>query len=126
MRTTQYIGLTKRAQDFVADLQPIAGSKNNTLGMFQEEVPLGEWVGELPDFVLHTCGIKECKTFTGVKLPVKVKEIEQASPWSSGPMIFTCLEVEIVGGQKEKAFEWVEDRSIKGREFDYDKGIYWV
>lgn len=76
-RTTQFIGLTKKALDSVmelTDLHQINGMdelKNVTHGMFDEEIALGVWKNE--DTGEHFF------------------EFEQASPWSSGPMIFTAL-----------------------------------
>lgn len=71
MRTTQYIGLTKKAQNFAAQLSRVEDSENQTCGMFNEKVALGEWWCE---------GRGEY-----------LREVVQAEPWSSGPMIFTCL-----------------------------------
>lgn len=42
-----------------------------------------------------------------------IKEIEQVSPWSSGPMIFTCLEVTKPDGSKERVGEWKECESVE-------------
>ena len=69
-RTTQYIGLNKSGRGYVQPLTEINQEDNFCLGMFYEPVPLGVWY------------------FKGML----VKEVEQETPWSSGPMIFTCLE----------------------------------
>ena len=71
-RSTQYIGLTKKAEEMAERWERIEDSTNWTGGMFGEEVDLGEW-----------------RTEDGCL----IREIVQASPWSSGPMIFTCLAV---------------------------------
>jgi hypothetical protein len=112
MRSTQYIGLTRSAMDFIADYQRVIKSENCTHGMFDEVVALGEWVSK----------------HDGTKF-WKIKEIVQFEPWSSGPMIFTCL----VGFfHNDKTCEhpisvlgWVEDPRQQG-EFDCEKGTMWV
>ncbi len=72
MRMTQYIGLNQAGRLFVKDLEEVVTS-NETTGMFGEGVPLGEW----RSVVGH-----------------RIKEIVQCEIWSSGPMIFTCIEHE--------------------------------
>lgn len=116
-RSTQYIGLTKKAQEFVSNLKPIQ-ENNFTTGMFDEEIPLGSW--EHPE--------------KGI-----VREVVQMEPWSSGPMIFTCLawdfgnKVEIIEGKEQfvrddsvTMFEWVNNPEVKDMEVDYEKGECWV
>lgn len=71
-RSTQYIGLTKKAEEMSDRWKRVKNSTNWAGGMFGEEVPLNEWHREDGSLV---------------------REIVQASPWSSGPMIFTCLAV---------------------------------
>lgn len=71
-RSTQEIGLTAEAKKMTEQWGRVKNSKNWTGGMFGEEVWLGEWRREDGSFV---------------------REIVQADPWSSGPMIFTCLAV---------------------------------
>jgi len=112
MRQTQYIGLTRSAMNFVADYQKDIGSDNHTLGMFEEIVPLGEWVSK----------------HDGTKF-WKIREIIQAAPWSSGPMIFTCL-VGFFHNDKEcknpvSFLGWVEDPRMTN-EYDVEKGTFWV
>jgi hypothetical protein len=58
-----------------------------TSGMFGEELSLGAWK------------LKDGRV---------VREIEQASPWSSGPVIFTCLEVD-----GERIGEWSQEEIDK-------------
>lgn len=99
MRMTQFIGLTKAANDFVSQLKPIE-SNNYTMGMFEEKIPLRKW----KDVVERV-----------------YNEVVQDSPWSSGPVIFCCLECE-----GKPLFEWVQDEEVRGREVDYETGRYYV
>ena len=102
-RSTQYIGLTKEAQEFVDGLVKLDHIENHTIGMFEEKVPLGAWV--------------DPKTGLGY-----LEEV-QARPWSGGPMIFTYL----VDVQNDThMFKWVEDEKARGHEFIYSEGLYWV
>lgn len=98
MRTTQFIGLTKNAKSFVAALHEILSARTTT-GMFDEEIGLLSWIDEGMD---------------------AYDEIVQVVPWSSGPMIFTCL---LCNGKR--MFEWLEDESVKG-EVDFEGGKYWA
>jgi hypothetical protein len=131
-RSTQFIGLTPKALEFVSGLEIIENSDNFTTGMFEEEIHLGEW-----------------KYKEGY-----LREVIQAEPWSSGPMIFTTLrfflekaekvkvigeyygeifpfvrlkEIEIVMSPSdlELGFDWKQDENVKG-EVDYENGLYWV
>lgn len=111
MRTTQYIGLTADAQKFVKNLLSVK-SKKFAEGMFGEKIPLGRW--EWP----------------GTTRKRYLQERVQAEPWSSGPMIFTCLETIYISsdGKEEPAetiYEWVEDPLIKN-EYDEVRGRFWV
>ena len=108
MRTTQYIGLTQTAKNFVEKFGIRKDTKNATTGMFDEEIPLGEW--DAKDEFRNMASFKE---------------IEQLAPWSSGPMIFTCLEITYKNGQKGTAFEWHCDPSIMN-EYDSASGGYYV
>ena len=102
-RTTQFIGLSYAAREFMNDCNnPIEElvSEKSTTGMFGEDIPL--------------------KTF--LRNGIKYQEIVCAEPWSSGPMIFTCLKNTKTG---ENLFEWVSDATTRG-EFDAKKGTYWV
>lgn len=104
--TTQYIGLTRHARSFVGGLRCVDDPTNYTYGMSDEDVVyLGTWrdanTGEV------------------------YREFEQVSPWSSGPMIFTCL----IDSQGRKSFEWVEDTieyAVDGSKVDYENGRYLV
>ena len=107
-RSTQFIGLTAKAAQLVADLEP-AESDTQTMGMFEEKIGLRRW---------------HCKSLT--KRGKWVREKVQIVPWSSGPMIFTCLEIEAQNGSKCECMEWICDPRMKGREFDYEEGAYYV
>ena len=99
MRMTQFVGLTEKASDYlekngvkdVSSKCPHCGGATGyrirrvqygkTFGMFEEEIPL--WEYELSN-------------------GESWREIVQAAPWSSGPVIFLCLEDEM----KKQHFKW--------------------
>ena len=99
MRMTQFAGLSPRATSFLekhgkkvisrsceacghpVDYALKRSTWGKTHGMFQEEIPLYEYVLENGE---------------------TLREIVQAEPWSSGPVIFTCLENEM----KKLLFKW--------------------
>jgi hypothetical protein len=102
MRITQFVGLSTEAEDFLAenvsmiDTRPCphcgeptekeretVDEKRHASGMFMEEIPL------------QTFKLKDGRT---------AREVVQASPWSSGPVIFTCLEVD-----GKRIGEWSEE-----------------
>lgn len=99
-RTTQYIGLHHGATKYLVNngFKPIP-TDNQTTGMFGEPVPLGEWNNEQG---------------------AHIREVVQAEPWSSGPMIFTCLQRD---GQQ--LCKWEEDENISN-EFSYEDGKFYV
>lgn len=101
-RSTQYIGLTTKAKQYVDNLKPLL-VKSTTWGMFSEDISLGVWTDESGR---HFC-----------------MEFVQVSPWSSGPMLFTAL----CGpnGVLEWSL-WKESKKVKGQEYDPDKGLFWV
>lgn len=121
-RSTQYIGLTDKAREFVKCLAPVKDSVSCTLGMFEEEVLLGEWEYE-SGFIC---------------------EVVQAEPWWGGPMIFTTLvfceekaenemedAVVLKKHNKEKininGIDWKQDRSaIEHGGIDQEKGLFWI
>ena len=112
-RTTQYVGLNKKAMDYVSELVELSPD-NHTTGMFGEEISLRKW--ELPrKWKNNRAG--EC-----------LREVEQVSPWSSGPVILTCLELDYGNGAKSKVLEWVADPTLEneGIETDYESGTYWI
>ena len=102
MRCNQYQGLTEEAENFLSQnvkRTPVkvckecgahsGGTKyekhyKSYFGMYDEEFPLMKYT--LND-------------------ETKVKEVVQASPWSSGPVIFLCLEKE----NGERMFEWPQE-----------------
>ena len=92
MRMTQFVGLSDRAKKYIEDnckedlievfkngvldksyTMPVKEPGNVTYGMFEEEI-------QLFNYTLKDGSI--------------LMEIEQASPWASGPVIFTCLKDE--------------------------------
>lgn len=111
-RQTQFIGLTRSAMDFIADYKRVVDLSHVTHGMFDEEIGLGTWVDE-----------SGCQKFW------KIREVVQAAPWSSGPMIFTCLDGYFHNDPEHKnavrMLEWVHDPRIES-EFDVEKGLFWV
>lgn len=81
-RSTQYIGLTEKAEKMTEQWDKVDDSENWMGGMFGEEVSLGEW--RRPDGKY-------------------VREVLQADPWSGGPMIFTCLSVFLIRAKGTKS-----------------------
>ena len=92
MRMTQFVGMSDRAKKYIEDnckkdlieiykngaldkaySMPVKEPGNKIFGMFEEEI-------QLYNYKLNNGSI--------------LKEVEQASPWASGPVIFTCLEDE--------------------------------
>ena len=112
-RETQFVGLTQAAQDFVADLQALP-SASSTTGMFDEEIPLRQWEMH-PSFRIDLLPDRE----------MCVREVVQEVPWSSGPMIFTRLELDWGNGATSSVFEWIHDPTVEG-EVDYGLGRCWV
>jgi hypothetical protein len=102
MRSTQFIGLTQKCQDQVKDLTAIRSKGWDTFGMFDEIIPLSIFYGKDGSLVAF--------------------EYVIASPWSSGPMIFTGLM--FAGSPSEH--NWKEDIEASGREYDPEKGLYYV
>jgi len=96
MRCTQVVGLSDRAQRFINQNvaqhdpkvcqhcnQPLPGEpRGPIMEVYADAKALGMF-DDGPD--LHEYTLKDGQ---------KVKEIVQAVPWSSGPMIFMCLEDE--------------------------------
>lgn len=99
MRMTQYIGLTLEAKKFVANAS-VQTNPKMTSGMFEEDVS-----GSIFEML-------DGETLT---------EVEQCSPWSSGPMIFTCLK----NSKGELLFKWIEDSSVRNL-VDCENGRYYV
>ena len=116
-RETQYIGLTNDARKYVEENAISKESYLMTTGMFEENVH-----GDIYELQTISPDVNK-RTF--------VKEVVQASPWSSGPMIFTCLELFVVkhSGQEVslgKIFQWVANPTVGEAEIDYNRGHYWI
>jgi len=106
-RSIQIVGLTQSALDFVKDLEPLPSDTSTIstfLEMYEEKTPLRKW--KHPE--------------RGV-----IREKLQIAPWSSGPILFYCLEWDIQNGAIFEMLSWVADPRIKN-DFDKEKGIYWV
>jgi len=118
MRCHQYIGLTKKAEDFlsenverIADMTcPKCGEVLSTKPKILATEHQDAFYEDGP--TLHTYELKDGRICS---------EVLQVQPWSSGPMSFLCLEI-----QGKRLFEWIEDESIRGQEVDYERGLYWV
>jgi hypothetical protein len=113
MRTTQYIGLTSAAQRWVEgalrkETYEIYKGWENVYGSVYYMPP-----PEGPNKVLVA------------------REVVQASPWSSGPMIFTHLLITLIkdSGQEIDCgfyYSWVVDPMSKESEYDPDLGTFFV
>jgi len=117
MRTTQYVGLNQYALNYVKGAVRTE-TYNMTEGMFMEPV-----VGTIYHMPVPN----------GPNKAYILKEVVQCAPWSSGPVIFTCLEATLVkeSGQKldwGKMFKWIRDPSLgeEHKEYDKETGRYWV
>ena len=115
MRKTQFIGLTQAAQDFVAKCREIVSTRT-VFGTLLEELPLREWLATPEEH-----GIESWKCIT----ELRIREVQQCVYWSSGPMIFTRLELDFGNGGTIPAYEWVHDPHVKD-EFDCESGRLWV
>lgn len=108
-RSTQYIGLNHNALKWLrnANAIQIDNIEHFTLGMFEEEVPLDTYI--LPDGSY-------------------VYEVVQYVPWSSGPMIFTCLCTSPVMSETNQAqgfCMWIEGNE-NDREYNPVTGRFYV
>ncbi len=113
-RSTQYIGLNRYAKSFIKNAIKVE-SCLVTEGMFGE--PVGGNIYHMPPP-------------DGPNKLWILKEVEQDAPWSSGPMIFTCLHSTLVKEDGEKIdcgllFRWMEDPTVTN-EYDYETGRYYV
>jgi hypothetical protein len=98
---TQWVGMSDRAKKYIKDNckkdlievfkngvldksyeMPVKELGDKIFGMFEEEIQLFNYMLDVQLFNY---------TFSDGSI---LKEIEQASPWASGPVIFTCLENE--------------------------------
>lgn len=99
MRMTQWIGLNHEADAFLSD---------NALKIGCRECPhCGKYTEEKYDLIednRSTIGMYDdeikLKTYK-LKDGRIAREVEQCSPWSSGPVIFTCLEID-----GKRTFKW--------------------
>jgi len=118
-RMTQDVGLNNYAEKYVKHLQEKYTCDKSIYhmadGMFGEEV-FGAILKYIDEY--------------GNK--ITLKEVVQDSPWSSGLMIFTHLEmtVEKSSGQVlsdfHNLFSWMVDPSLEDLELDYETGRYYV
>lgn len=116
MRTTQFIGLNDYARKWLEQRKLL----------YQTTVIIGYGMFEEPIHGL-VCHLES--DYPDVNVYLKISEVIQASPWSSGPMIFTHLKAEL---QKKEGslcdmgfyFSWMMDPSLKGQEYDYETGRY--
>ena len=114
-RITQYIGLNDYAEAFVAKALKVE-TYPLCKGMFGEDVLGRIYHMPPPD------GPNKAWIF---------KEVVQATPWSSGPMIFTHLEATLV---KESGtefsggfyFSWMIDPTVHEQEYDQATGRMYV
>jgi len=118
MRCHQFVGLTKEADQFLAD---------NVERIPNEFCP--HCNKQISD-KMHVISSEHQDAFYGDGPSMRTytlkdgricKEILQTQPWSSGPMSFLCLEIEGV-----KFFEWKHNEATRDQEVDYEKGTYWV
>lgn len=103
MRCTQIIGLTKEAEDFLEKSvkkipDPVCPECGNVLGFKYSRRPYFDardegMFGDGP--MLFEYDLNDGRV---------AKEVIQAVPWSSGPCIFMCLEVD-----GERMFEWSQE-----------------
>ena len=112
-RTTQYVGLTRRAECFVAGRQPLPCVRT-VEGTCGEPVRLREWEAN---------GEAATVKLTDVLI---IREVVQAMPWSCGAMIFSCLEVEYNNGERVQFHQWTPDPEVAGQQFHKENGTYWV
>ena len=86
MRSTQYIGLNKRGEEYIAEYsKEVIAGKNIAVGIDGEEMPLNGY--RLTDGRI-------------------VYEVVQTEMWSSGSMIFTCLET--IQGDMIEESKWLD------------------
>ena len=105
MRTTQFVGLTNRADEYV---------KKNSVDINHNGDTIDDMFGS-PYYQCATFTHKNGKTF---------EEYLQECPWSSGPMIFLALRY--VGGNPIKSSLWISDESAREEEYNSKTGKYWV
>lgn len=108
-RTTQFIGLTAHAVAFIKETGCVCQpSDTHVVGMFDEKIPLRKWL------------------WTDKDANYVIREFVQEIPWSSGPMIFTCLEIAWTPKSRSLILTWVSDPREEGNEYNYERGTMWV
>lgn len=115
-RSTQYIGLNKKALDYIErnKLVPLE-HMDCVQGMFDEDIPL--------------------KSYTHPDKGI-VREVVQCTCWSCGMMIFTCLAWDfentyddsnkLIVDNSTTMFEWVHNPEIAGEEYNFETGEIWI
>ena len=118
MRTTQLVGL-----NFWADLWV----KNQKL-IFTKQIEICKGMFEEPVYGMY---YEFEPPYPDVNLKLIVIEELQVSPWSSGPMIFSHLKATLIKRTGQECdcgyyFSWMVDPSLRGKDFDYETGRYYV
>lgn len=108
-RSTQYIGLNKAARDYLENCMPLPS-----------DTQIEGLCGEVIHLVKYECPDSLCSREGAV-----IREVMQETPWSRGPMFFTCLEVDFNNGGKATMYEWHHDPKVTN-EYDEDTGGFWV
>ena len=116
-RTTQYVGLTQDALNYV---------QKHSLGEEDVVITAGITLEPVYGKIYHLPPHK------GPNKGLYLREVVQASPWSSGPMIFTCLHAVLVKERDDQEvvlgdwFQWVLNPDCSGIEYDRERGHYYV
>ena len=115
-RCTQYVGLNGYARAYVKGATRTEKITQITTGMFSEPVSGTRYFMPVP---------------IGPNKEYWLDEEVQMEPWSSGPMIFTCLRGWLIKecGQKidmGRYFEWMLDPSVNGQEYDVETGRFFI
>ena len=112
MRTTQVIGLNKRAEAFI---------ERNAVN------PDGEYTGQAL-LGMFGEGAYTCRVFEyhddRILSPDYFEEYLQIDPWSSGPMLFLALRW--IDGEPIPESLWLEDISARENQYNREFGTYWV
>ncbi len=117
-RSDQYIGLTKDAQEWLKT-QKVVSTKRIELSeaAFGGNIYGNQYKIEAP--------------YPDINEYYIVTETIQCAPWSSGPMYFTHLKIDLkkVADQEPVDlgfyFSWVANPSVEG-EVDFERGHYYV
>lgn len=111
-RSTQYIGLNSYALRFVENAVKV------------EEYDMTEGIASEP----VKGKIYHISPPEGPNKEYRLVEVVQVTPWSSGPMILTCLKEVLVKesgeieetGEKDHFFQWMIDPSLKEDNIEVD------